>query len=348
MLRQLLGKQKKIILGYFKNRKKYVNYPSDTVFICGAPEHGNLGDQAIFLAEYVMVSRLLPKRNIVVIPEIEVYGNLICLKCFTNRNHNLCVFHGGGNIGELYTFQEDIRLALVKNLRKANIVIFPQTIDYEKDSESLDHAKNIYESHPSFFLFVREENSERKRTEFFDKCKGGLVPDIVMSYHPELISENRNGVLFCLRSDIEKVQENDSMLRELEQFARSVFKSVKRTDTYSMDYRKPYAQQSEQLHEFWQSYSCAELVITDRLHGMIFALITETPCIALDNSTGKVGSLYRTWLSNSSIIFVDDAESLAKAKEYITSGAYKDGITDIRKEIDQKFKPLKDYILKFR
>lgn len=348
MLKQFLGKQKKILSGYLKNRKKYAGYTSDTVFICGAPEHGNLGDQAIFLSEYMMVSRLLPGRNIVVIPEVELYGNLLCLKRFTNRNHNLCVFHGGGNIGELYSFQEGVRLMLVKHLRKANIVVFPQTIDYQENSKYLSYARKIYESHPSFFLFIREENSEKKRTAFFQKCQGALVPDIVMSYQPELIPEKRNGVLFCIRSDKEKVQENDSVLRELEQCAKSVFTSVRRTDTYSPEYRKPYDQQSEQLHEFWQSYSSAELVITDRLHGMIFALITGTPCIALDNSTGKVGSLYRTWLRNSSVIFVDDAESLNRAKAYITSGAYKDGITDIRKEIDQKFKPLKDYILKFR
>lgn len=348
MLRQILGKHKKILLGYFKNRKKYSSCSSDTVFICGAPEHGNLGDQAILLSEYMMVSGLLPGRNIVVIPELELYDNLLCLKRFTKRNHNLCVFHGGGNIGELYSFQEGVRLTLVKHLRKANIVVFPQTIDYQQDSEYLSYARKIYESHPSFFLFVREENSEKKRTAFFPKCQGALVPDIVMSYQPELIPEKRNGVLFCIRSDKEKVQKNDSVLRELEQCVKSVFTSVRRTDTYSPEYRKPYDQQSEQLHEFWQSYSSAELVITDRLHGMIFALITGTPCIALDNSTGKVGSLYRTWLRNSSVIFVDDAESLNRAKAYITSGAYKEEITDIRKEIDQKFKPLKDYILKFR
>ncbi|MBQ7221650.1 MAG: polysaccharide pyruvyl transferase family protein [Synergistaceae bacterium] len=40
----------------------------------------------------------------------------------------------------------------------------------------------------------------------------------------------------------------------------------------------------------------AELVVTDRLHGMLFAAITGTPCVAFDNKTGKVHSVYE-WIA---------------------------------------------------
>ena len=40
-----------------------------------------------------------------------------------------------------------------------------------------------------------------------------------------------------------------------------------------------------------------ELVITDRLHGMIFSVITKTSCIAIKNNNYKISSSYE-WFKN--------------------------------------------------
>ena len=55
---------------------------------------------------------------------------------------------------------------------------------------------------------------------------------------------------------------------------------------------------------------------------MIFSVITGTPCIALDNTTGKVGNLYRTWLCDSGIIYISGEEETEKAVEIIKSRNY--------------------------
>jgi pyruvyl transferase EpsI len=47
------------------------------------------------------------------------------------------------------------------------------------------------------------------------------------------------------------------------------------------------------LDEFAKS----KLVITDRLHGMIFSAITGTPCIVFANSNGKVEAEYQ-WIQS--------------------------------------------------
>ena len=47
----------------------------------------------------------------------------------------------------------------------------------------------------------------------------------------------------------------------------------------------------------WNEFRSARLVITDRLHGMIFSAVTGTPCVALNNSNGKVGYEYE-WLKD--------------------------------------------------
>ena len=56
-----------------------------------------------------------------------------------------------------------------------------------------------------------------------------------------------------------------------------------------------------------KEFAECEIVVTDRLHGMIFSYITSTPCIALGNSTGKSLYSYEDWLSKSSnVSFVQE------------------------------------------
>lgn len=52
-----------------------------------------------------------------------------------------------------------------------------------------------------------------------------------------------------------------------------------------------------ELHKLWEIFSKSQLVITDRLHGMIFAYITGTPAIVLPNSNFKVEKCYE-WIKD--------------------------------------------------
>ena len=45
-----------------------------------------------------------------------------------------------------------------------------------------------------------------------------------------------------------------------------------------------------------QEFSNAKLVITDRLHGMIYSAISSTPCIVLGNNHHKIKDSYE-WIS---------------------------------------------------
>ena len=43
-------------------------------------------------------------------------------------------------------------------------------------------------------------------------------------------------------------------------------------------------------------------VLTDRLHGMIFGIITGTPCVVIDNKNHKISEVYNSWLKDYSNI----------------------------------------------
>lgn len=74
-------------------------------------------------------------------------------------------------------------------------------------------------------------------------------------------------------------------------------------------------QRKKVLQKKWNEFSSVQLVVTDRLHGMVFSAITGTPCIALDNISHKVYGAYQ-WLSYLPYLrfcsSIDEVEDAAK------------------------------------
>ncbi len=67
------------------------------------------------------------------------------------------------------------------------------------------------------------------------------------------------------------------------------------TDMYSG--QKVTKQSREmQVREKMEELASARLVITDRLHGMVFCALAGTPCIAMSSSNHKVRGTYE-WIS---------------------------------------------------
>ena len=56
------------------------------------------------------------------------------------------------------------------------------------------------------------------------------------------------------------------------------------------------------LESFWAELRSKKVVVTDRLHCMIFCAITGTPCIVFDNSNNKISGVYDEWLSGCDFI----------------------------------------------
>ena len=48
-----------------------------------------------------------------------------------------------------------------------------------------------------------------------------------------------------------------------------------------------------------------KLIITDRLHCIIFCALTATPCIALNSNNNKIKNFINTWLPNNKYILIN-------------------------------------------
>ena len=64
------------------------------------------------------------------------------------------------------------------------------------------------------------------------------------------------------------------------------------TDTI-VDFPFSQKMRGKVLENKLNEFKKAKLVLTDRLHGMIFAAITGTPCVAMDNYNHKVRGVYQ-------------------------------------------------------
>ena len=113
----------------------------------------------------------------------------------------------------------------------------------------------------------------------------------------EVSNKPRNGVLLMFRRDKEKTLSPETASAVM-QYVKKHFDSYKISDmnigtepvnNVSRKIRAKFL--SDKFNELQSS----ELVITDRLHGMIFSAITETPCVVFESLTHKITESF-DWL----------------------------------------------------
>ncbi len=285
------------------------------VILFGSPLHGNIGDHAISIAEV----ELLKKSGKKVIEIPGVYYNLFTEKivCQVKKNDTI-VITGGGFLGTLWQNEEDMVRSIISNFKDNKIIIMPQTIYYEDSKQGKDElkkAKQIYNSHKNLHIYLREENSYNFCKREFNKVKSiNLVPDIVTYLNCQEPSFNRNGALFCLRKDKEKIL-NADVIENLEKFFINNHINIRYTTTV-INKNISLSRRNHVFENKLKEFKTSNIVITDRLHGMIFSAITATPCIAFNNLTGKVKGVFK-WLENLNYITVVDESNISNVLDLV-------------------------------
>lgn len=289
-----------------------IRYKENFKFLLFTPKHGNLGDHAIAKAE----KEIFKYFYIFEITEADLV-KILKYNCFPRALQLLfgrydLLIHGGGFIGTLWEYCDDMVLALIENQPDNRIFILPQTIYYENDEHGLswlDKAMKVYNSHSQLTLCVREKVSYKIGKKFFGNTY--LIPDMVL-YLDECKSDiYRDGAVISLRCDTERTMD-DAMHDRIVEFAMYSFKRVIFADMY-INSAISIRNRERRLNEQFDKFRGAELVITDRLHGMIFAAITGTPCAVLNSKSHKVKGVYDWCLSDLEYIrFVDSVEEISE------------------------------------
>lgn len=303
---------------YWKN----ITFPlGKKVYVMGTPEHSNIGDSAIVLAELVFLEKCgfeNKKIKEITYNEYNLYKNLT-KKC-VGRKQLIC-WNGGGNLGNQWINEEYFRRNAMNDFKENPMIIFPQTIFFtDTESGEIEKKKSIdyYDRNDKLTIVAREKKSFDIMQELYPNTQIILTPDIVLSSNSEMygveISE-RTDVLLCLRNDVEKQLSNEERIRLQELLEKSTG-TVKITD---MHLNVPVTKQNrrECVRMKMQEFMNAKLVVTDRLHGMLFAAITGTPCIVFSNYNQKVSGTYE-WIKTLPYVrYVNSVEEMAKELELL-------------------------------
>lgn len=285
-------------LKHTKNRNKIERKRGRNFFLLDSPNYGNLGDQAIFLSVSDFLEKNFPDWGIVELSNDEIYSEIDNVKSVFDAEKDVIILTGGGNSGNMYEIYEATRRFVVSEFKDANVIIFPQTVDYSRDvfgAVSSFLGGIIYRRNSRLVYLAREERSYRFFKENYGLSKVFLTPDIVMRLKGYYSENKGKYVGLCLRCDKEAYftsKDRDLIYREIGANREIKVLSTVTSEKITKENRKEIFE--EKLKEFRE----CELIITDRLHGMIFSYILGIPCIALPNSNGKVESVF-SWLKDS-------------------------------------------------
>lgn len=283
-----------------------------TAVIPGTPLHVNLGDSAIFLAQKAFLENCGYTVKEITWEQIHTHRKL--LRKIIPRE-TLIAQLGGGNMGNQWMDEERLHRTLTRDYPHHPTVIFPQTVYFTPDEDGKREravSASVYGSHPALTLVTREAQSFGVAREMCPDSKILLTPDIVLSATAETFGakpRTRNGILLCMRSDQER-STTDEMQSALERMLADTGVAVRKTDMYA-DVAVTPENRAELVRAKMEEFAAARLVVTDRLHGMIFAALTSTPCVVFTNSNYKISGTYE-WICHLPYIRFADGVDIAK------------------------------------
>lgn len=305
-----IGLLKKI---YIVKNKYKIEKNRNNIVILGTPNHGNLGDYAINVAERELFADTFPDWNIFEVDLTDFPKEIYALSKILSRR-DVLVLTGGGNLGNQYMDDENVRRETIRLFSKNRIYIFPQTCYFTNDVRGNEEKKKtevIYNKHRHLFIMARDRQSFVEMKAMF-RARVQLMPDVVLTMKTDSGKE-RKGAVILLRNDIER-KYTEEQEKQIGSILKKYYTDIERTDTEisSSEFLK---NKDGSLKDKLAQIGKAEVVVTDRLHGMVFAAITGTPCIVLDNYNHKVRETYR-WISH--LPYIKYLTNLSLLEETVT------------------------------
>ena len=284
---------------------------SKVIFLIATAEHDNIGDSAIAQSMINLAKKHFSQYKIVEINVYEYFDKKNWFYSILNKKDMIWIA-GGGNLGNVYITEENVRRDVIGNCKNNPIFIFPQSVyftDDESGQKEAEISRDVYDNNPNLTLFVRDPISLNIAENIFPKTKKILMPDIACSYQYENRFE-RDGILCCIRD-----LDDESGLDE-EKY-KSIF-NVLKNQNVKVDYSKNIYKSNvtrdireEVVQNELDMFAKHKLVVTDRLHGLIFSIITKTPCIVVKSQNHKITGFMEFLKDSNCVKYLDtDVESL--------------------------------------
>ncbi|MBN2866563.1 MAG: polysaccharide pyruvyl transferase family protein [Thiotrichales bacterium] len=276
------------------------------------PVHGNVGDLLIMegTLSFFKKNKIKLKNTFTV---YNVNKKLIAKK-------DVLVFHGGGNLGDLYDLHQKHREDFISKFKQNRIILLPQTIYFESDA-NYEKTCKLFSDHKDLHICVRDKLSYELALKMTKNVY--LMPDMAHQLYPLKKNDLSNTVqrtLFISRLDKEapteainikfdtktdwdiflerhqtKVQNQRKLQKTLRHYRLNIITSKLTTSWW-------LKLSFELIDESIRLFKKHNLVITNRLHGHILACLLDIPNLVLDNSYGKNASYVNVWTHKSPLV----------------------------------------------
>lgn len=277
--------------------------PQKKVFLLGTAEHSNIGDAAIAVGALEFIRQYFPDYCPVELSTYEFNDRYdeLCALC---SPQDLIFLQGGGNLGNRFLNEENLRRRVITDFPKNRIVILPQTIYFDEDAgDELAESERVYNQHANLMLFTRGEESRCFAAEHFPQAKSASTLDMALMLQRNYGME-RNGILLCLRDLSDESGLTSEQYRQIEQTVEAFDPAYEKTNNlYATDI--PREQRDRIVEETLKKFAAHKVVVTDRLHGLIFSIITGTPCVVFSAFNQKVREFVTDFTNSNAVFFLD-------------------------------------------
>ena len=320
--------------------------PGQRVALINFPNHANAGDPALWLGELAALRRA--GARLFYQASWSSYRRADLARVL--REGDVILLHAGGNFGDLYLHNQAVtRLNVLRDFPQVRTVQLPQSIWF-REAGNRDELVRLCEAHGDFTLMVREAQSlELARAHF--RVPAVLCPDMAFALGPRRRAcPPRVDILWLARTDVESTgyvaPQDQSDVEVVDWLAdlpdeepwplhnrwaipvnRHLHQVAQQGERGSALGRRVLAATFAPMARGWVERGCrilarGRVVVTDRLHGHLLALMQDIPHVVIDNSYGKLRTIYETWTRPSvTAHWADDpGKALALARQLVQQG----------------------------
>jgi exopolysaccharide biosynthesis predicted pyruvyltransferase EpsI len=283
--------------------------------LVGFPNHDNAGDSAIWIGEKALLERL--EASVVYACDVRTYSRESLARALGD---GVILLHGGGNFGDLWERQQQLRERVLEDFRRVPVIQLPQSIHFAKAS-SFARFKAIVRRHGDVAVLAREPQSLARARML--GVTAVPCPDLAFMLGPLDVRETPLApIVWLARTDRESLFPNErrsepgiitldwirpvenepawppaasealtriqALTRQIEEQPEAELESSQMLAAYDLV-------AAQRLARGCRILSRGQVVVTDRLHGHILALLLGLPNVVMDNSYGKIRSVYQSW-----------------------------------------------------
>lgn len=303
----------------------------ERVALLDFPNHQNSGDSLIWLGEREYLAQVGAR--------IEFACDILRYdRSFINRHApgTTLLLHGGGNLGDRWTDYQEFRERVITDFPDRKIIQLSQSIEFS-EGDRLDRAVDTFSGHPNFSLLLRDSVSMAKARRLFPEVSIDFCPDLALGYgRRQPFGRPATEVVVVKRRDSEAVFSGalyEGAFSETAEYwdwglsgwkqgawrAVHVPGGVWRRIPASRPFLKPGLvkifdlQAKLNVGNAIGILSRGRVVVTDRLHSAVLAMLMSKPVVVLDNANGKISAIFKDYLG--SIGSVRFAKDISEASE---------------------------------